>query len=147
MSAMNKSINIKAPVAKVFEFVTTPENWTRYVTSLVAVKNVSDEKPKVGTTFAWDYKMMGIKVSGKGEVTNCVKNKSFGLTLKGKMQINEAYEFVGETDGSTTLTVHVDYELPSEVLQVFANSKLVDKINAMESRGVLEKIKVFCETE
>jgi uncharacterized membrane protein len=145
MSVINKSIVIKAPVSKVFGFVTNPENWTRYVTSLVEVNNLSPDAPKKGSTFKWAYRMMGVKFRGKGTVTDNVKNKRFALSLEGKHPVSETYEFSDKGDGSTELKVKVEYEIPSKVFSAIADKLVVQRLNAIEARNVLEKIKLFCE--
>jgi uncharacterized membrane protein len=145
MSVINRSVLINAPVRKVFEFVTSPENWTRYVTSLVEVRNLSADTPMKQSTFSWTYRMMGVKFSGKGSVTEYVKNKRFGLNLKGKADINEHYEFSDAGDGATKLNVKIEYEMPGEILKFIANSKLVEKLNNLEAKNVLEKVKAMCE--
>lgn len=145
MSAISQSISISAPVGKVFDFVTNPENWTRYVTSLVAVNDLSAGVPVAGTTFSWDYKMMGVKISGTGEVTEYQKNRSFGLSMRSKVRIEERYDFIPDGDSGTTLKIMVEYEMPGEMMKVISNTKLVEKLNAMESRNVLAKIKAMCE--
>jgi uncharacterized membrane protein len=129
----------------VFDFVTSPENWTRYVTSLVEVKNLSQDAPARESTFDWTYRMMGVKMSGKGTVTEYVKNRKFGLSLKGRASLTESYEFSDAGDGSTELNVKVDYDMPGEMLKVIANSKLVERLNNIEAKNVLDKIKVMCE--
>ena len=145
MAVVNKSIKINASVGKVFNFVTDPENWTRYVTSLVSVKNMSSKSAETGSTFNWEYKMMGFKFSGKGEVTDNVKNKRFGLSLKSRTIIDEKYEFVKNDDGTSTLKVRVEYEMPSQVLEYIMNTKIGEKLNSIESKHVLENIKAMCE--
>lgn len=145
MPEVRKSISIGVPVGKVFKFVTSPENWTRYVTSLTAVKDLSEDSPSKGSTFNWEYRMMGIKFSGKGEVIENVKNKRFGLTLKGRANIKESYEFIPDDKGGTTLNAHIDYDMPGPIAKVFANSKLVEKLNNLESKNILEKIKAMAE--
>jgi uncharacterized membrane protein len=145
MSVISKSIVIKAPVGKVFKFVTSPENWTRYVTSLVEVRNLSEDSPRKDSTFSWTYRMMGVKFSGKGAVTEYVKNKNFGLNLKSKVSITEHYDFLDAGDGSTNLKVRIDYEMPGEMLRIIADNRLVERLNNLEARNILEKIKVLCE--
>lgn len=145
MAVISKSITINASVAKVFTVVTTPENWTRYVTSLVEVKSLSSEAPARGSTFQWTYKMMGLKFSGKGTVTENVKDKKFGLSLRSRVQINETYDFIKKDAGVTELKIRIDYEMPNEVLKMLTDSKLVEKLNAIESKNVLDKIKALCE--
>ncbi len=73
MSQITQSITINAPLSKVFDYVTNPDNWTRYVTSLVDIRNVSDEVPKAGTTFEWTYRMLGVNNDGKGSIVEFEK--------------------------------------------------------------------------
>lgn len=146
MAVISRSVVIKAPVRKVFDVVTTPDNWTRYVASLVEVKDLSLPGPEKGMHFKWVYRMMGVKFSGKGEVSEYVKNKKFGLRLTGKASVNESYEFMEASDGTSELKVRIEYEMPNEVLQFIANSKLVEKLNNLESKSVLEKIKALSES-
>jgi uncharacterized membrane protein len=144
MPVISQSITINAPVSKVFDYVVTPENWTRYVTSLMDVTDLSDDAPAKGSTFSWVYKMMGLKFSGKGTVTENEKDKSFGLMLEGKHTIKEAYEFLDKGDGAAELKINIEYEVPG-VLGVIANNVIVEKLNNIEATQVLEKIKTMCE--
>lgn len=145
MSLITQSIVINAPVGKVFDFVVDPGNWTRYVTSLVDVRNMSADTPAEGSTFVWEYKMMGMKFTGKGTVTDNVRNKSFGLSLQGKFPIKETYGFVDRGDGSTEFSISIEYEVPGDLLGVIADKLLVEKLNVLEAKNVLEKIKTLCE--
>lgn len=145
MAVISKSITIKAPIGTVFTVVTTPENWTRYVASLVEVKNLSSEAPARGSTFGWTYKMMGLKFSGKGTVTENIKDKKFGLSLRSRVQINEDYEFIKKDADTTELKCRIEYEMPGEILKLITDSKLVEKLNALEAKTVLDKIKTLCE--
>jgi uncharacterized membrane protein len=145
MPVVSKSVTINAPVSKVFEVVTTPDNWVRYVTSLVDVSDRSADLPAQGSTFTWEYKMMGIRFSGKGTVTENRENQNFGLHMEGKFPIKETYVFRDGNDGTTELKVTVDFDLPGEVLKFFANTSLMGKMNELEAKSVLEKIKAICE--
>ena len=145
MAKVNRSIRINAPVRKVFEFVTSPDNWTRYVTSLMAVKDQSPDLPKKGGTFGWEYKMLGFRLTGKGAVTDYARNRSFGLRLDGKATVEEFYEFIEGDDGDTTLKVRVEYEMPLKAVEQLMNTRLGEKLNSLESKHVLENIKAMCE--
>jgi uncharacterized membrane protein len=145
MSTISKAVKINASVSKVFSVVINPENWTRYVTSLTNVGDLSPDAPAKGSTFSWEYKMMGVKFRGKGTVTENVRNKSFGLTMEGKFPVKEHYDFMDSSDGSTELKIKIEYEMPGELLKIIANIPLVEKLNALESKNVLEKIKLMCE--
>ena len=144
MANVEKKVVIKAPVAKVFGFVTNPENWTTYVTSLVDVRNVSSQTAEKGTTFNWTYRMLGMNFHGRGIVTENTKNKRFGLKMEGSFPITESYAF-SQTDEGTELSIEVQYEMPGKIMNVVAKKGLVEKINKKESENVLNKIKLLCE--
>ena len=145
MPTVTRKIAIKAPVAKVFEFVTSPDNWTRYVTSLVDVKELSSPAIEPGTTFRWTYRMLGMNFHGVGRVTDNIKNKKFGLKMEGSFPILETYVFTKIEDG-TELNAEIQYEMPGKIMSVIANRGLMEKVNKKEAEGVLTKIKMFCES-
>lgn len=144
MPTIIKKVLINAPVSKVFGYVTKPENWTKYVTSLVEVKNLSSEEAEKGTTFNWTYRMMGMNFHGKGHVTENTKNKKFGLKMEGSFPITESYSFAAAEDG-TELSIEVQYEMPGKIMSVVSNKGLMEKLNKKEADSVLGKIKLLCE--
>jgi len=144
MAVVSKKVKINAPVSKVFGFVVDPQNWTRYVTSLVDVRDVSSSSAEKGTTFRWTYRMLGMNFSGNGEVVEHVKNKRFGMKMSGSFPIEESYSFT-KVDEGTELAIEVKYEMPGRIMGVLANRGLVEKMNKKESDAVLSKIKMFCE--
>lgn len=146
MATITRKIVINAPVEKVFSFVVSPDNWTKYVTSLVDVRDLSSPAVEKGTTFVWKYRMIGMDFGGKGTVTENVKNEKFGMKMEGGFPITENYGF-RTVDGGTELTVEVIYETPSRIMQVVSKSGLVEKLNQKEADGVLEKIKILCEEQ
>jgi len=144
MSKMTHAIVIKAPVEKVFDFVTSPDNWTKYVTSLVDIRDVSTKVVEKGTTFAWQYRMFGVNFGGKGTVTESRKNNRFGMKMEGGFPITEHYGFK-QVDGGTELSVEVTYDIPGKIMQVVAKSAVIEKLNQKEAEGVLDRIKMLCE--
>ncbi len=145
MAHITRTININAPLSKVFDYVTSPENWARYVTSLVDVKNVSNKTPDTGTTFEWVYRMLGVNFSGKGSVIGYEKDKMFALKMEGAFPIKETYRFEGDA-GGTNLTFEIDYDVPGQLLGVVADRLVVEKMNIREADTVLEKVKALCES-
>lgn len=144
MAQIKKSIKINAPVSKVFDYVTTPANWTTYVTSLVDVRKVSDAVPAAGTTFDWTYRMLGINNDGSGRIVELEKNKKCVMQMEGAFPIRETYAFQGD-DTSTELTFEIQYEVPGKVLGVIANKLIIERMNVKEAETVLSKIKDICE--
>ncbi len=144
MANIVKKVSINSPVEKVFQFVTSPGNWTRYVTSLTDVRDLSSPNVEPGTTFVWEYRMLGITFSGKGHVTENVKNSKFGMKMEGSFPIQESYSFT-PANGGTDLAVEITYEIPGKIMSTVSKSSVVEKLNQKEADGVLEKIKTFCE--
>lgn len=145
MTTISRSVKINAPVGRVFNVVTTPDNWTKYVTSLVAVNHLSKDAPAMGSRFRWEYKMMGVRFNGNGEVTENVRNKRFGLSMKGKATISEGYDFIRNEDGTTTLKILIEHDMHSDLLNKVMDNALIRKLNNIESGNVLKKIKAMCE--
>lgn len=145
MPVISKKVHIKAPVSKVFSFVTSPENWTKFVTSLINVRELSSEKAEKGMTFKWTYRMLGVNFNGPGEITDLVRNKRFGMKMEGAHPIHENYSFSPADDG-TELIVEIEYETPGKIMSAVSKTGLVEKLNLKEAENVLKKIKVFCES-
>ena len=144
MAQITQSIKIDAPLTKVFDYVTNPDNWTKYVTSLVDIRNVSDETPKAGTTFEWTYRMLGVNNDGKGSIVDFEKSSSFAMEMEGSFPIKETYAFKGD-EHSTELTFGIKYDVPGKVLGVIADKLVVERLNVKEAIAVLNKIKDICE--
>lgn len=144
MSIIKQSVVIEAPVSKVFEFVTNPANWPRYVTNLMDVKDMSPDIPAKGSTFTYQYKMMGFNFEGKGSIAENVKDKSFSLSFESVVPIKESYDFVDMGDGTTEFFFTLEYEVPGKLLAI-ANTLLIEKLSVIETKNILEKIKVECE--
>ncbi len=144
MAKITRKITINAPLEKVFGFVTSPGNWTKYVTSLSDVRDVSSQNVEPGTTFIWEYRMLGVKFTGKGTVLENVKDSRFRMKMEGSFPITETYSFKPDGKGAE-LAVDIEYEMPGKIMSVIAKSGVMEKLNQKEAEGVLEKVKVLCE--
>lgn len=144
MAKVARTIEINAPVSKVFDFVTNPDNWTKYVGSLIKVSDLTNNPPVKDTTFKWIYRMLGVDLGGKGRVSSFEKDKEFTMQMEGSFPIREIYIFDGD-DANCFLTVEVEYEMPGKILGVISKSSVIEKLNIKEADAVLDKIKTFCE--
>lgn len=143
MARISKKITINAPVEKVFNFLVNPSNWTKYVTNLTDIRDVSSDTLEPGTTFKWSYQMLGLKFHGKGHVTEKVNNSKFAKKMEGHFPVTESFTFT-QLDKGMELAVDIEYELPGKVDAV-APKSVMEKINKKEAATVLEKIKTLCE--
>lgn len=144
MATISRTIHINSPIDKVFQFITTPANWPKYVASLTDVRNFSSEKLEPGTTFSWEYRMLGMTFAGKGRVTANVENSRFGMKMEGGFPIQEDYMFISVNSG-TDLTIEISYDIPGKIMSTISKSSVVEKLNQKEADGVLEKLKTLCE--
>lgn len=144
MPAITEKIIINAPPEKVFRFIINTDNWTEYVTSLTDITDLSSPAMEPGTTFKWEYRMLGVKLNGVGRVTENVANRSFGMKMEGSIPLAEHYT-LAPVDGGTEMTVSLEYEIPNRVLERIANTRLVEKLNRREAENVLAKVKLLCE--
>jgi uncharacterized membrane protein len=144
MAQISQSIKINAPLSAVFDYVTNPDNWPRYVTSLVDIRNLSDDKPRADTTFEWTYRMLGVNNDGTGRIVDFEKDKKFTMEMEGSFPIKETFLFAGDS-ASTELTFEIKYDVPGKVLGVIANKIVVERLNVKEAVAVLNKIKDICE--
>ena len=73
-----KTITIKAPVEKVFDYLSEPTNLPEIWPSLVEIKDVQ-KLPSGGNRNRWVYKMAGIRLEGtsESEDTECVPNSAW----------------------------------------------------------------------
>ena len=145
-SSIVRKIKINAPVDNVFDYVTNPENWTHYVTSLVDIRNISNKTLKAGTKFEWTYRMLGVNLDGTGKIVEFKKDKKFGMEMEGAFPIRETFTFESNA-GITELKFEIRYDVPGKVLGVIANRLVIEKMNVKEAAAVLNKVKAICETD
>ncbi|UCH80039.1 MAG: cobalamin-dependent protein [Nitrospiraceae bacterium] len=143
-SSIIRKININAPISRVFAYVTDPDNWTHYVTSLVDVRNITSKTLVAGTEYEWTYRMLGINLDGTGRIVNFEKNRTFAMEMQGAFPIRETFTFQGD-EQSTLLTFEIRYNVPGKVLGVMADKLVIEKLNVTEAVAVLNKVKDICE--
>jgi uncharacterized protein YndB with AHSA1/START domain len=137
MSTIHNSININAPVEKVFAYVTDPMNAPEWILSLSEVTDVTGSG--VGQHYHWKYKMIGIPLHGETTVTEHVPNER--LVFKGKGGITSTFTYTfAPHEGGTKLDSEIDYAIPVPVLGKLAE-KLVLKRNERESKMNFQNIK------
>ncbi|MFH1859046.1 MAG: SRPBCC family protein [Patescibacteria group bacterium] len=142
MTKTVKTINIKAPVEKVFDYISEPTNLPEIWPSLVEVKDVQ-KLPSGGTRNRWVYKMAGILLKGTGEDTEYVPNQRLVSKTKGGVESTQTWMFQPEA-GGTKVTFEVEYTVPIPVLGKLAEAIIV-KMNEHEGELILANLKARME--
>ena len=137
-----KTINIKAPVEKVFDYISEPTNLPEIWPSLVEIKDVQ-KLPSGGTRNRWVYKMAGILLEGTSEETEYVPNQRIVSKTKGGVESTQTWMFQPEA-GGTKVTLEVEYTVPIPVLGKLAEAIIV-KMNEHEGELILANLKARME--
>jgi carbon monoxide dehydrogenase subunit G len=137
MPTINNSINISAPVEKVFAYLSDPRNSPEWLGSLSEVTDVTGSG--VGQHYHWKYNMLGVPLRGETTVSEHVPNERRVTEGKGGVTSTWTFTFAPH-EGGTKLDVELDYTIPVPVLGKLAE-KLVLKRNQREAQMSMENIK------
>ncbi len=144
MRKMTKSVDIGASVDRVYAYITTPEKLLDVWPSLVEVKSV-ERRPDGWHSFDWTYKMAGLRFHGNAKTVRVEQNKYIEVKNEGGIPSVFRWTFEGR-DGSTRVTLDVEYTLPTPVLGKIAEA-IVAKMNEHERDALLANLKVALEAQ
>ncbi len=136
-----KTITIKAPVEKVYDYISEPTNLPEIWPSLVEIKDVQ-KLPSGGTKERWVYKMAGIRLEGTSESED-TENQRIVSKSKGGAESTQIWMFQPEA-GGTKVTLEVEYTVPIPVLGKLAEAIIV-KMNEHEAELILANLKARME--
>ncbi len=143
MAKIHKSITINAPVERVFDYASHPENLPEIWPSMVEVKN-PQRKEDGSHSFDWVYKMAGVHFRGHSDTVEVEKNKHLKLKSTEGIQNTFDWSYSGE-NGTTRVEMSVDYSVPVPLLGKLAEP-FVAKLNEREAQTVLENLKARLES-
>jgi uncharacterized membrane protein len=143
MAKLQKSIVIKAPVEKVFSYMSDPTHLPDIWPSMVEVKDVKPS-PAGGSNFGWVYKMAGMHIDGASETTEYLPNqRQVTQSTKG---IQSKFTWTYQPDpAGVKLTVEVEYTVPVPVLGKVAEAVIVRQ-NEGEAETLLANLKARMES-
>ncbi len=135
MPTLRKSIAIRAPIDRVFDYVGDPRNLLEIWPSLVAVSNVQPHP--AGPSFDWDYQLLGLRIHGHTDPVERIQNAR--LVTHSVTGISTTFRWTyGRRGDETEVTLQVDYELP--VLGRLALS-IVGQVNERQAHTLLTNLK------
>jgi len=137
MPTINNSINISAPVEKVFAYLTDPLSGPEWFVGMSEVTDVTGSG--VGQHYRWKYSMIGIPFHGETTVAEQVPNERSVIDSKGGVTSKFTFTFAPH-EGGTKLDLEIDYTIPVPVLGKLAE-KAVFKRNQREAAMSMENIK------
>ena len=137
MPKINNSVNISAPVEKVFAYVADPRNDPEWFVGLTEVKDVTGSG--VGQHWDWKYSMIGVPLRGEATTIEHVPNERMVVETKGGVTSTFVYKFTSD-QGGTKVDVETEYTIPVPVLGKLAE-KVVFKRNQRETEMGLANLK------
>ena len=129
MAKVEKEVTVKAPIEKVFRYISEPNNLPEFWPSLMEIKDVQS-LPNGGYSARWVYKMLGMRFEGKGEYTKIVPNHWIVIETKGGIRSTMTWAFRSKED-MTRVTLTIEYKVPIPLLGKLAEAIIV-KINDQE---------------
>lgn len=137
MATVTRSINISAPVEKVFAYVSDPMNIPEWLPNMMEVTEVTGSG--VGQHYRWRAKMAGVPLNGESTVREYIPNQR--RVVEGKGGFVSTWTFTYEPhDSGTKFGINIEYTIPVPVLGKLAE-KLVLKQNERTADMAMANIK------
>ena len=137
-----KSITIKSPVEKIFDYISEPTNLPEIWPSLMEIKDVQ-RLPDGNINNRWVYKMAGMRFEGTSEGVESVANQRIVSKTKGGVESIQKWIFQSEGD-ETKVTIEMEYTIPIPLLGKLAEAIIV-KMNEHEGELLLSNLKARME--
>ena len=128
MVKISKSTTIDAPVDKVFNYLSNPKNMLEWHPNITKVRNIAGKGESL--QWSWDYKMMGISLTGKAQIVASITCTELRVESTGEIESNWTFGFKPE-GGGTRLDFEIDYTVPISVLDSVGESIAVRRNERM----------------
>ena len=138
MAIIGEAVTVNAPVEKIFNYISKPNNLPEFWPSLVEVTDVQS-LPTGGYEARYVYKMAGIRFKGTGEYTEIVPNKSIVIVTKRGINSVLTWTFRSK-DNITRVTLTIKYKIPIPLLGKLAEP-LIEKMNELELNLMLANLR------
>ncbi|MFC1922805.1 SRPBCC family protein [Chloroflexota bacterium] len=143
MAIVTKTININAPVEKIYSYIQVPNNLLEIWPSMIEVKDIQP-LPNGGNKYGWVYKMAGMRFEGLSEDTEIVTNQRAVSKTEGGIDSEITWEFQQVEEG-TNVSLKAEYTVPIPLIGKLAEAAIV-KLNDNEGDAILANLKARMET-
>ncbi len=127
MAQITKSIEILAPVEKVFDFVANPHNTVKYSPQFQKFEPVGPKERGLGARVEASGIIMGMSINTTLEIVEFVENRKFvSRSINGVKSVS-IWEFKPLQNGATEVTFTSDYKLPGSKLGWLLDKMVIEK--------------------
>lgn len=139
MTKVTRTVAIKAPAQRVYDFLTQPSNLPSIWANMHSVSNAV-ASVKGGYDFDWEYAMAGLKFRGRSRTEETQPGKLYRVRNEGGIPSTFVWTFEGLDGAGTRLRVDVEYTIPARVIGKIAEA-LVAKLNERDLDTMLAHLK------
>ena len=143
MTRIEKSIEIKAPVENVFEFVADWHNTAKFYEGIYDLKPTTEARGE-GARFIHKAKVLGIESETEYEVSDFVENEGWTSTSVRGIETKVQWIFASLDDG-TKVTHIVEYKPPIPIVGVVVDALLVKRQWETNIQRSLQNLKRLLE--
>lgn len=143
MLKIKRTVDIKAPVQRVYDYLNQPTNLPGIWPNMVSVSNVT---PGAGgaNEFEWTFKMAGVHFTGRTKVEEAQSGRYARFRNEGGIASTFVWTYAGLNGNNTRLTVELEYAIPAPVIGRVAEA-VVAKINERDLDTMLSNLKDVME--
>lgn len=144
MTRVARTVEIKAPAQRVYDFLTLPSNLLGIWPNMRSVANVAPG-PRGGHDFDWEYSMAGFRLKGHSTTEEARPGTLYRVRNEGGIPSMFVWTFEGLDGSGTRLTVDVEYEIPDAIVGKIAG-KLVARMNERDLDTMLANLEDVMES-
>ncbi len=137
MAKVEKEVTVKAPIEKVFSYISEPSNLPELWPSVMEIKDVQS-LPNGGYSGRWVYKMVGMRFEGTAQYTKILPNQWIVIETKGGVNSTITWTFRSRED-ITRVTLTIEYKVPIPLLGKLAEAIIV-KMNDQEGNLIMANL-------
>lgn len=147
MPTIQRSIDIAAPVARVWDLLEHVDRLPEYSASTEQVRDAPERLTAVGQQYSQVGKLLGVKLTSRWRVTAIEPGRL--LSSEGTLAPGVKYELTQRLESlepnRTRLSIEIDYALPGGPLGRFAARAGAEARAGREAQEVLEGIRATAE--
>lgn len=144
MARIEKSVEIEAPVEKVFAFVTDWQNMSRFMQRTYGWRPISERTRGDGVRVAHRQKGLGREFAYECKTSDFVENAGFTLTSFKGPKARSQWTFE-RLDDRTKVTLIAEYSVPVPILGGILDALLVGRMAETMFDKSLQNLKALLE--
>ncbi len=146
MPTVKKSIDIAAPVAKVFEVAVDPTRWEHWYSGLSSPDQMTGNGEPNSVIDA-HYAMIGMRLPIQIKVLDVESSPTHSLwkgSFSGGISGTQTFKYTPLETG-THVEVEIDYTVPGSILGKIANTLFIEKLQENATEQTLANLKALVE--